>query len=79
MTHETFRAREETDGAIWWHFDRLTLVYSEAECQITLATDVSQVTDLTGKTLPAQAGDTLTVNGNPIYLHKRHPHKDATP
>ena len=70
MAKETFRGREEKDGAIWWHFDRISLVYSLTGSQITLGKEVARVTDLTGHALSAIPGDKLNLDGNPLYLHK---------
>ncbi|WP_127555554.1 lipopolysaccharide kinase InaA family protein [Saccharospirillum alexandrii] len=70
MAGETFRGREEKQGAIWWHFDGVSLVYSLSGSQLTLGSDTARVTDLTGHPLAAKAGDTLTLTGSPIYLHK---------
>lgn len=70
MSDETFRGREEKDGAIWWHFDRVSLVYSLSGSQVTLSDDITQVTDLSGKTQAVKPGDKIDLNGNPVYLHK---------
>lgn len=88
MANETFQGREEKDGVIWWHFERFSLVYSLTQGKITLSDDIIRATDLTGQPKPEQPGDTLTIDGNPLYLHKKsldkenlhkpHPHKDRT-
>ncbi|WP_051208253.1 lipopolysaccharide kinase InaA family protein [Saccharospirillum impatiens] len=78
MANETFTGREEKDGALWWHFGRFSLVYSLSQCEITLGNDISRITNLTGQTVAGQPGDTLAIDGNPVYLHQRHPQKDRT-
>ncbi|MEX1057314.1 MAG: lipopolysaccharide kinase InaA family protein [Natronospirillum sp.] len=70
LQHETFQAREEKGGAVWWHFDTVSLVYALEPTVITVPTDIKKGTDLTGKAISFAPASQFTVNGQPIYLHR---------
>lgn len=68
---ETFVNREERDGAVWWHFERTSLVYSLGSANIKPDDNIEQITDMTGRPIQYAAGKTISVDGNPLYLMKK--------
>ena len=66
----TFRSRETRDGALWFHFDRATVVYALAPTTITVPPECTAAHDLEGHALPVGAGETLKLAGQPVYLSR---------
>ncbi len=65
-----FKQREEREGAVWWHFDRCSIVYALSPTMVTIPTDCIRVTDITGLPLPLTAGQPIPVTGSPIYFQR---------
>ncbi len=65
-----FRSREERDGAIWFHFDRLTVAYALAPASVTVPEDCTAVHDVQGNELPVKKGGVLALTGNPVYFSR---------
>ena len=68
LKDETFRSREEKDGAIWWHFDHCSLVYALKPVQIQPGNSVAQVTDMLGQPIRSEEGTSIHIDGNPVYF-----------
>lgn len=63
-----FLKREEKQGALWWHFDRATLVYTLEPSRIQLPEATKKLTDLYGDELTIADDRVQTVNEQPVYL-----------
>ena len=66
----TFRSREQRDGALWFHFDKATIVYALKPTTITMPEGVTAVHDLEGHVLPVRPGEPLKIEGQPVYLSR---------
>ena len=66
----TFRSREQGDGALWFHFDQVTLVYALAPTTITVPAECTAVHALEGYALLDRAGQPLKIEGHPMYLNR---------
>lgn len=68
LNDQTFRGREEKDGAIWWHFDSCSLVYALSPAEIPLSQCMSHIADMTGQSIDLKGINSLTVDGSPLYI-----------
>ena len=66
----TFRRREERAGALWFHFDQVTIVYALAPTTIPVPPEFTAVHDLEGIVLPVRPGEPLQIAGLPVYLSR---------
>ncbi|OPZ69541.1 MAG: hypothetical protein BWY81_00386 [Firmicutes bacterium ADurb.Bin467] len=64
----TFQSREQRNGALWFHFDKATVVYALASTTITVPSDVTAVHDLEGQALSVRPSEPLKISGQPVYL-----------
>lgn len=66
----TFRRREARAGALWFHFDQATIAYALNPRRSPCPPDVTAVHDLEGHDLLARAGESLKIEGQPMYLSR---------
>ena len=64
----TFRRREARAGALWFHFEQATIAYALNPRRSPCPPDVTAVHDLEGHDLLARAGESLKIEGQPMYL-----------
>ena len=66
----TFRRRETRDAALWFHFDKATVFYALSPTTITVPADITAVHDLEGHALSVRPGESLKLEGQPVYLSR---------
>ena len=65
---ERFLRREERAGAVWWHFEKCTVVHALAPTVVVMPEDGVAATDLQGRPLTVAPGQPLALAGAPVYF-----------
>lgn len=66
LASDSFRQREERDGAVWFHFDRCSIAYALTPVTVSPPAGRGVVEDMLGARQPVTI--TVSLTGNPVYF-----------